>query len=87
MCFIDCGLNLDINNAWYDAMSPSFIPNATLIMMEDWQLHKQRPRRPYNQTKQFTDSKGRALEKIDELIGGALATFRYKGSTRQDHSK
>jgi hypothetical protein len=87
MCFIDCGGNLDINNAWYDAVSPSFIPDITLIMMEDWQLHKQRPRRPYNQTKQFTDSKGRALEKIDELIGGALATFRYKGSTRQDHSK
>lgn len=80
MCFIDCGMNLAINNAWYNVLSPSFIPDTTLIMMEDWQLHKQRPRRAYNQTKQFTDSKDRALEKIDELLDGALATFLYKGS-------
>jgi hypothetical protein len=79
MCFIDCGRSLAINNAWYDVLSPSFVPDVTLIMMEDWQLHKQRPRRAYNQTKEFTDSKGRALQKIDELLNGALATFLYKG--------
>jgi hypothetical protein len=87
MCFIDCGRNLVINDAWYDVLSPSFIPDTTLIMMEDWQVHKERPRRAYNQTKQFTDNKGRALEKIDELLGGALATFLYRGSTRRCRTK
>jgi hypothetical protein len=47
--------------------------------MQDWQLYKEQPPQPWNQTKQFTDSKGAALELVHELRDGAVGAFRFHG--------
>ena len=48
-------------------------------MMQDWRLHREVPVQWYNQTKQFTDSKGNQIELIHELTNGGLATFLFRG--------
>ncbi len=78
LLYVDCGRTWDSNEAWWRLLSPSFIPGRTLIMMQDWQTYKEEPRQPYNQTKEFTESKGNALELIHELRFGDLATFLFK---------
>jgi hypothetical protein len=45
--------------------------------MQDWQLYKEMPPKPYNQTRAFTDGKGDALQVMHELAAGTLATFLY----------
>jgi hypothetical protein len=47
--------------------------------MQDWQLYKEQPPKWYNQTKEFTDSKGSALELVHELADGNAGTFLYRG--------
>jgi hypothetical protein len=42
-------------------------------------VHKEIPVKWYNQTKQFTDSKGASLELVHELCHGGIATFLYRG--------
>lgn len=71
---------MQVNDAWWGIFSGSFIPDETLIAMQDWQLYKQQPARPYNQTKLFTDSKGSSLELVHELLDGALASFIYRAT-------
>ena len=77
--FADCGRTFDVNDRWYNALRESFVPNRTLIVMQDWRLHREVPVRWYNQTKQFTDSRGAELELIHEVNDGGLATFLFRG--------
>jgi hypothetical protein len=79
IAYIDCGRTFEVNEAWYRALEPAFIPGRTLLIMQDWQLYKELPPQPYNQTKEFTDSKGDALELLHEIVGGAIGTFLYRG--------
>jgi hypothetical protein len=79
LLYVDCGRTYDVNQAWWDVFAPCFLPNKTLIMMQDWQLFKEDPPQWYNQTKEFTDSKGNALSLVHELLYGAIGTFVYRG--------
>jgi len=81
MLYVDCGRTLAANEAWYELFEPHFLPGATMIVMQDWGLHQQVPVRWYNQTKQFTDSKGDALQLVHETLGGSVAMFLYRGSS------
>jgi hypothetical protein len=77
--YIDCGRTFEANEAWYRLFSPGFLPGVTLLVMEDWRTHLQVPSPWYNQTRSFTESKGRALQLIHEVSEGCLATFLYRG--------
>ncbi len=80
MLFVDCGRTYEVNEAWYRALRHAFLPRATIIVMQDWRLHRERPMRWYNQTKQFTDSKGNGLQLVHEVTDGGIATFLYTGA-------
>jgi len=77
--FVDVGRTIDVNEAWWRVFYPFFIPNRTLIIMQDWQVHKELPVKWYNQTKIFTDGKHQWLEILHELSNGGVATFLFKG--------
>jgi hypothetical protein len=79
LLYVDCGRTFEVNEAWYRLFSKSFIPDRTVIMMQDWRLHREVPAQWFNQTKLFTDSKGAQLTLIHELESGCLATFLYRG--------
>jgi hypothetical protein len=79
LIYVDCGRTFEANEAWWRIFSPHFVPGKTLVIMQDWQLYKEQPPQPWNQTKQFTDSKGAALELVHELRDGAVGAFRYHG--------
>ncbi len=76
--YVDCGRLYHTNEAWYELFSNSFIPDSTLIVMQDWGLQFEVPVRWENQTKNFTDSKGKSLQLVHELKNGTLATFLYR---------
>jgi hypothetical protein len=77
--YIDCGRTIAVNNAWYSYLRPRFIPGRTLLMMQDWRVHRERPRKWFNQTLLFTESKGSELELLHEVREGWLATFLFTG--------
>lgn len=77
--YVDCGRTFEINEAWYKLFSGFFIPNITLIIMQDYRTHLEVPVKWYNQTKHFTDSKGKKLQLLHELKNGCIATFIYRG--------
>jgi len=79
LIFIDCGRTYEANEGWHKIFKNSFISNRTIIVMQDWRLHREVPRKWYNQTKLFTDSKGSALQLIHEVSNGRLASFLYTG--------
>lgn len=79
MLIVDCGRFLAVNEAWWDVFVSSFIPNRTLIIMQDWQNHKQVPEFFWENTKIFTDSKMDQLEMIHEVNFAGIATFLYRG--------
>jgi hypothetical protein len=79
MAFIDCGRTIEANEAWYNVLRPHFIRGRTLLILQDWQTHKELPEKWYNQMKLFTDSKGVALELVHEIGNGGIATFLYRG--------
>jgi hypothetical protein len=79
LMYIDCGRTFEVNQAWYKIFSPYFIPNVTLLIMQDWRIHRQLPPMWYNQTKQFTESKSDRLQLLHEVSNGNIATFLYKG--------
>lgn len=81
MIILDCGRTFKVNQAWYDLFSPSFIPNRTLIVMQDWRVHREIPVQWYNQIKQFTDSLKHRMQLIHELKNGCTATFLFTGSS------
>lgn len=76
--FVDVGRTIDVNEAWWRLFFPYFIPNKTLIVIQDWQTHKEVPVKWYNQMKMFTDGKHQWLEIIHELSHGGIATFLFK---------
>lgn len=80
--YVDCGRTYDANQAWWEMLEPSLIPGRSLVVMQDWQLHKEEPPQWYNQTKEFTDSKGDALELVHELAHGDIGAFLYRGDGR-----
>mgnify|MGYP005819414411 CR=1 FL=1 len=79
MIFVDCGRTIEANEGWYNALSRYFIPGVTLIVMQDWRLQRELPRKWYNQTVLFTESKGSQLRQIHEVRDGGVATFLYEG--------
>jgi hypothetical protein len=81
MAFVDCGRTFEVNDAWYRALSPHFLPDQTLVVMQDWHTHRQVPARWYNQIKDFTDSLGAAFDFVHEVTVGGVATFLYRGSS------
>jgi hypothetical protein len=46
-----------MNEAWYNHFKSSFIPGRTLIVMQDWRTHREVPRKSFNQTLMFSESK------------------------------
>lgn len=76
--FVDVGRTIDVNEAWWRVFFPYFIPNKTLIVMQDWQTHKEVPVKWYNQMKMFTNGKHQWLEIIHELSHGGIATFLFR---------
>lgn len=74
---VDCGRTLDANNAWFNIFSKNFVPNRTLIVMQDWRQHRERPRLYYNQTLEFTKQHPN-FELIHEVRDGGIATFLYR---------
>ena len=76
--YVDCGRLYHTNEAWYQIFSKAFIPNTTLIVMQDWRLQFEVPILWENQTKNFTDSKGKSLQLVHELKNGTIATFLYR---------
>jgi hypothetical protein len=77
--YVDCGRTFEVNDAWFKILSPYFIAQRTLIVMQDWGTHAEIPMRWYNQTKHFTDSAGDHLQLVHELAHGSIATFLYRG--------
>ncbi len=74
---VDCGRTLDANNAWFNIFSKNFVPNKTIIVMQDWRQHRERPRLWYNQTLDFTMQHPN-FELIHEVQNGGIATFLYR---------
>ena len=79
MAFVDCGRTFDVNEAWYRVLSPHFLADRTLVVMQDWHTHRQVPARWYNQIKEFTDSLGPTFDLVHEVTVGGVATFLYRG--------
>ena len=77
--YIDCGRTTHVNEGWFGLFSQSFISNVTLLIMQDWRHHRERPRRPYNETLKFTTSHPE-MELIHEVSQGGIATFLYRGA-------
>ncbi|MDX8398393.1 MAG: hypothetical protein R8K49_08760 [Mariprofundaceae bacterium] len=79
LCFIDCGRALKMNETWYQALEPYFIPDRTIIIMQDWQNFKNVPESFWENTKIFTDSKLQHLDLVHELANSGTAAFIYRG--------
>ena len=76
--YIDCGRTLQVNEAWYRIFSPGLIPGVSLLIMQDWRTHRERPRLSYNETYWFTAARPE-LEIVHEVKDGGIATFLYRG--------
>jgi hypothetical protein len=83
LLFVDCGRTVAANEAWWNRLSPWFMPGKTLIIMQDWRLHRELPPKWYNQTRLFTDSKLDAIELLHEVESGGIGTFVYFGESRR----
>jgi len=77
--YVDCGRTMEVNQAWYNRVLGALIPGRTLIVMQDWRLHREVPRKWFNQTLLFTESKGDDLMLLHEVSDGGLATFLFTG--------
>jgi hypothetical protein len=75
MIFVDCGRGLAVNEAWWRIFSPSFLPDRTLVILQDWGHFARVPEVWWENTKLFTDSHAAELELVHEVREGALATF------------
>ena len=83
LCIVDCGRALMMNETWYQALEPYFIPDRTIIVMQDWQNFKNVPEAFWENTKIFTDSKQQHLDLIHELRNSGTASFIYRGQGNQ----
>jgi hypothetical protein len=75
--YIDCGRTYCANAGWFDIFSPSLLPGVSLLIMQDWRTHRERPRLSYNETLWFTKAHPE-LELVHEVQNGGLATFIYQ---------
>jgi hypothetical protein len=75
--YVDCGRTIEVNAAWYKCLRPAFVPERTLIIMQDWRLHREVPRRWFNQTLFFTQERENELKLVHEVSTGGLATFLF----------
>jgi hypothetical protein len=74
----DCGRTLTVNEAWYQSLRGGFVPGRTLLVMQDWRVHRESPWRWYNQTLLFTEAHADELELVHEVSDdGGLAAFVY----------
>ena len=48
--------------AWYSALRPWFIPRQTLLVMQDWRLHRELPPKWFNQTLAIHREQGRRID-------------------------
>ena len=78
LLIVDCGRPLHVNEAWYRVLSPWFIPDKTLIVMQDWQNCKRVPELFFENTKIFTDGKQEAMDMIHEVAHAGIATFVHR---------
>jgi hypothetical protein len=78
MMYIDCGRTAQVNEGWFEVFLPSFVPDVSLLIMQDWRTHRERPRQSYNQTLWFTAAHPE-LELVHEVKEGATASFLYRG--------
>lgn len=76
--YIDCGRTMQVNEAWYRIFSAGLIPDLSMIIMQDWRTHRERPRLSYNETWWFTAAHPE-LEIVHEVKDGGIATFLYRG--------
>ena len=76
--YIDCGRTFEVNEAWYRIFSPGLVPDMSLLIMQDWRTHRERPRLAYNETHWFTAAHPE-LEIVHEVKDGGIATFLYRG--------
>ena len=76
--YIDCGRTFQANEAWYRIFSSGLIPGMSLLIMQDWRTHRERPRLAYNETHWFTAAHPE-LEIVHEVKDGGIATFLYRG--------
>lgn len=79
MMYVDCGRTFEQNQRWYKLFRDAFIPNRTLLLMQDWRLHREVPVRWFNQTREFTESHQQELRLLHEVSHGGLACFLYTG--------
>jgi hypothetical protein len=80
--YIDCGRTFEVNEAWYRIFSPNLIPNVSLLIMQDWRTHRERPRLAINETHWFTAAHPE-LAIVHEVKDGGIATFIYNGHQQQ----
>ncbi|MDH3639399.1 MAG: hypothetical protein OES09_13215 [Gammaproteobacteria bacterium] len=80
LCFIDCGRTMEQNIAWYRVLESAFISGKTLIVMQDWQMHKAVPVAWWENIKLFTDRFSESLDLIHEVRGSGIGTFIYRGT-------
>jgi hypothetical protein len=75
--YVDCGRTIEVNVAWYKCLRPAFIRGRTLVMMQDWRVHREVPRKWFNQTLLFTEERQNELKLVHEVSLGGLATFLF----------
>ena len=85
LCYVDCyGRTFAANEAWFSLLSPFFIRDRTLMVLQVRGTHKEIPRMWFNQLKQFVDSKGNRLELVHELRPGMIVHSSTERSLRND---
>ncbi len=78
LMYIDCGRTVQANEGWWKIFSPCFIPDVSLLIKQDWRLHRELPRLAYTQTHSFTATHPE-LDLVHEVQDGGIATFLYRG--------
>lgn len=79
LCWVDCGKSRAMNEAWFEALAPFFVPDRTLVVMQDWGAHRS-GRAEESGAKEFTDARSSELALVHELREGDVATFLFRES-------
>jgi hypothetical protein len=81
LCWVDCGKSHEANEAWFTTVSPSFLSDRTLIVLQDWGNHRTGTSPADTGIKAFTDAHAANLELVHELRQGAVGTFLFRRPT------
>lgn len=79
MVLVDCGRTFSLNETWWNLLKPHFIPNVTLIALQDFRTHREVPKQWWNQLDEWVKSKYHFLEQVHEVNSGGIASFVFKG--------